>query len=302
MSHEAVATTAPAPTVSSESKAKAAYPHVVIVCGESGSGKDTVCDLLVKHNSSAVNNSVVGKVAVIVRFAMPVRRALASLTNINIARSMTDAGKKELLPRWYNATSGAFATRMGLVLAMQQLLCNLRGSQASFEDGVKAASVFTGIPLINFNEDGIPGLEILDKGLPAPHISVGRALQIIGTDIGRDMVSPQLWTGKLVKEWQEKHGGGPIRIPDGRFPSEIEDMRRACAGKFDVSVWRITGRGGGAAATGRDAAHASETSIAAIKADVEIDNSGSLEDLERAVLALGGPTFRWRSPVNTLAC
>jgi hypothetical protein len=257
------------------------YPHVLIACGEAGSGKDTAVEMVLRHEK--------GSNACVLRFAIYVRRALAFLTGIKVAESMTNAGKSALLPRWcLGAEEGC--TRQTFVFAMEHMMnmFRIRARPHTFEEACRAAAAFMEIPIAEF---GGLGDELLDLPLEKPRISVGRALQLLGTDVGRELMGAQVWTDKLVKEW-ESLGCPPLRIPDGRFPSEIADMREAIAKrtatgcKYSLSVWKLTGRGGAAGATGRDTAHPSETSQSEIKEDALIDNSGTLDDLAQAVAAM----------------
>lgn len=97
------------------------------------------------------------------------------------------------------------------------------------------------------------------------------AMQTIGTDWGRDMIGPTLWTGLWLAEAKAVLAdGGAVVCDDCRFPNEVEVVR-----SIGGVVIRVEGRGGIAGG------HASEAQT--FDPDAVINNTGS-EDQLRARL------------------
>lgn len=108
------------------------------------------------------------------------------------------------------------------------------------------------------------------KELPTPLLA-GRtprhAMQTLGTDWGRDMIGPTLWTGLWYATASDvlDHGGRVV-CDDCRFANEAEVVR-AIGGR----VIRLQGRGGIAGG------HVSESQDFPV--DCEVVNEGPLDDL-----------------------
>jgi hypothetical protein len=104
-----------------------------------------------------------------------------------------------------------------------------------------------------------------------------RLLQLLGVEIGRECFHDNFWIDRwqaAVDEFLEKNGRNAVVICDDvRFENEAKHVRS----KAGVVV-HILGRGGlaGVAAT-----HASERGIPDHLVDETVDNSGTMEDLER---------------------
>jgi energy-coupling factor transporter ATP-binding protein EcfA2 len=103
--------------------------------------------------------------------------------------------------------------------------------------------------------------------------SYRRLAQTLGTEWGRNL-DPDFWVklmrSRIENVWFTSHGQACVLITDLRFPNEakmVEDLGGA--------VWRISGR---SAAIG--GGHVSEQHIHSIQCAEEIDNSGSLADLQ----------------------
>lgn len=99
------------------------------------------------------------------------------------------------------------------------------------------------------------------------------AAQSLGTEWGREMISPTLW----VDAWAAKVDVSPVPVvcDDVRFPNEVYAVKQRGG-----IVVRITGRGAKIATS----AHASEN--VNFEVDEEIENTGSIHDLHAAVDAL----------------
>ena len=99
------------------------------------------------------------------------------------------------------------------------------------------------------------------------------AMQSLGTDWGRKLMGEDLW----VRLWQFKaqgllDAGSKIVVDDVRFQNEARAIKEM--GGVLVRVTR-PGYGGGT--------HASETELAGISTDLQIDNDGTIDQLEQTV-------------------
>ena len=101
------------------------------------------------------------------------------------------------------------------------------------------------------------------------------AMQTLGTEWGRECLSPTFWTDQGVRAATEalECGLPGVVFDDARFQTEA-DAIRSLGGR----VIRLTGR---SVATGGPK-HASET--LGFEPDATVANTGSIADLERAVL------------------
>lgn len=95
-------------------------------------------------------------------------------------------------------------------------------------------------------------------------------LQWWGTEYRRG-ADPDYWVNRLLKETRIDHRS--FAVPDVRFPNEADAIR-----SLGGEVWMLTGRTTG---NGGIQDHASERFD--FEPDRVIDNSGSLDDLERAI-------------------
>lgn len=100
------------------------------------------------------------------------------------------------------------------------------------------------------------------------------AMQSLGTEWGRVLIVPDLWTRAMRHRLRAQQIGASVVIDDIRFPNEAALIR-----EFDGAVWRVTRPG--CAGDG----HVSESHIATLPVDYELANAGTLEDLRRAVHA-----------------
>lgn len=98
------------------------------------------------------------------------------------------------------------------------------------------------------------------------------AMVTLGTEWGRDLIGPDFWTSAWAASAERAISAGArgIVADDVRFANEVATIRSAGG-----AVVRLTGRAGVAARSG----HSSEAG--AFEVDAELNNSGTLEDLER---------------------
>lgn len=117
---------------------------------------------------------------------------------------------------------------------------------------------------------------------------VRRLLQVLGTEVGREMIDPDVWVRiaekKILRLWEN---GKSVVITAMRFPNEIEMLERL--GGLSVWVERPDELRLQAHSTGADnaplsvLAHASETSVSADDFSYVLMNDGTLEQLYRKV-------------------
>lgn len=99
---------------------------------------------------------------------------------------------------------------------------------------------------------------------------VRRLYQVLGTEVGRDIISQNVWVDIAAKTIQQHRAEGfPVVITGIRFENE-QQMIRQLGGTL-VYVTRGT--------EGTTGAHASETSVRAEDFDITIENLGTLEAL-----------------------
>ena len=103
---------------------------------------------------------------------------------------------------------------------------------------------------------------------------VRRLLQIMGTEVGRNMIDQELWT-QLAKKEMDRHfkAGQSVVFTDCRFPNEVA-MIRMNGGK----IIRIHREGCVPAQN-----HVSDTNVDLLSVDREIINNGTLENLQNAL-------------------
>lgn len=106
-------------------------------------------------------------------------------------------------------------------------------------------------------------------------------LQKIGTDTIRTN-RPDYWVS-FVSDIMEFFPGewDYVLIPDYRFPNEVDYIKDA---GFDAVHLRVVREGFVSPLTSEQQAHPSETALDGVRADYYITNSGSLKDLQNAVI------------------
>lgn len=105
---------------------------------------------------------------------------------------------------------------------------------------------------------------------------VRRILQIFGSEIGRDLIDPQLWVELTMSA---VHQNDKIVISDVRFRNEAEEIKWKHG-----EIWRVS-------RIEKDApvnVHRSETDMDSWDFDQYISNNGTIDDLTREVALLMG--------------
>lgn len=95
---------------------------------------------------------------------------------------------------------------------------------------------------------------------------VRRLLQVLGTEVGRDLIYPNVWVDAVCRDL---HPGVDYVFTDVRFPNEAERIQ-----DMGGSVWRIDRTG-----TRPVNPHASETALDEWVYDYVVFNTGTLDNL-----------------------
>lgn len=105
---------------------------------------------------------------------------------------------------------------------------------------------------------------------------VRRLLQVLGTEVGRNMISQDVWVNmaeRTIREhWAENK---KVVITAVRFPNEIEMVRRLGG----TTVWIERASEARTDAQGEILAHASENSVSADDFEHFLDNDSTLDEL-----------------------
>lgn len=107
-----------------------------------------------------------------------------------------------------------------------------------------------------------------------------RLMQYFGTEVGRDLVSPTLWTDLAVHRLKERRDEGPAIITDVRFADEADWVRSL--GGTVLGIRRPDAR---SFLDQKAAAHASE--VEAVKCETWVDNDADLETFHDRIVAFG---------------
>ena len=100
------------------------------------------------------------------------------------------------------------------------------------------------------------------------------AMQTLGTEWGRDLISPNIWINVVKHDILRSHAGDDIVIDDCRFPNEV-GMILGLRGSI-VYIER----------EGKAEDHASEREVKSLYRSITVENKSSLEDLQEAIMAV----------------
>jgi hypothetical protein len=144
-------------------------------------------------------------------------------------------------------------------------------TRLAFADIIKKA-MYTLDPIINL--DGLRLAHAVEKygwdgvkSLP----EVRRLLQVMGSEIGRDLIDPQIWVELTM---HNVHPNDKIVISDVRFRNEAEEIKWRHG-----NVWRISRIEKGAPIN----IHRSETDMDSWDFDHYISNNGTIPELALAI-------------------
>lgn len=106
---------------------------------------------------------------------------------------------------------------------------------------------------------------------------VRRLMQVMGTEVGREMIDDELWTKLALKQIKQHFlNGHPVVVTDVRFSNEA-DMIRQAGGR----IIRIHREGVKPAQN-----HVSDTNVDLLSYDHEIVNNGTVEELQTTLKTL----------------
>lgn len=230
--------------------------RLIGIRGAAGAGKDTLAEMICRRFPDRK----------ICRFAGTLRTILSGLTGIPVEKTMSADDKA--------APVHAYFTMSGLLQRLRKVSADILGCPLSVEKATQIASVLTGIAAEKF-ASGV-GADVIVSFLP---MTVGRLLQVLGTECFRVHLHNDIWVQALFSQWGAA-GSPPAVITDVRFPDESAAVRRA--GGFVVLIQRPDAKRD----DGRDSSHASETSLVAEAPDFVIENTGSLAELEEKLVKL----------------
>jgi hypothetical protein len=151
-------------------------------------------------------------------------------------------------------------------------LAKLGYKQVALADNVrKAAMLIDPLVFVDATGNGVLLSELVNAvGWEAAkkYNSVRRLLQVLGTEIGREMFGADSWIEMLKLD-------GDSVITDVRFYNESDWIHKQGGKVFRVVRPGYNGDN-----------HKSESQIDFLYTDAEIENDGTLDDLEKKVLAL----------------
>lgn len=243
-------------------------PICIGIHGTMGSGKDTVAAMLVEHfardNIHAVRYS----------FAAPLREAVCVLTAGAVTNTLTTVEKGTLIPDGaLGRTLGELKTRICWALSYALGVPVKEGGLVSHKTLVKAASALTGA---KFPEDQTETAAAPpDTAFETPRITAGRLLQLFGTDVAVDLISPTIWVDNVQTRIEPCSAA---IFTDVRFAHEAKFIKEL-GGKM---VGIVTPRAGAEFAAGRDKKHKSEIPLST-SLDYYLGGGGSLEELRTMV-------------------
>jgi hypothetical protein len=105
---------------------------------------------------------------------------------------------------------------------------------------------------------------------------VRRILQVLGSEIGRDLIDPQIWVELTM---HSVHQDDKIVISDVRFRNEAEEIKWKHG-----EIWRISRIQKGAPVN----VHRSETDMDSWDFDEYVSNNGSIDNLKQEVALIMG--------------
>jgi hypothetical protein len=218
--------------------------------GTAGSGKDTFSAFLAEF---AETNGVHYETA---KFATDLRKAMSIITDIPIEHTMSAEDKARPLPN-RNYTLADLRKRV------EDAIVSAIGSNPTSQTADKIITVITG----EIEPDRHENLQIIP-------MTIGRFLQVLGTDAFRTHVGENVWVDAFRKRW-ETSGRNPTMVPDDRFPNETALIKELGGVAIYISRPGNEGRG-----DGRLMNHPSEQKDDSFLKDFDIIvvNGGSLED------------------------
>jgi hypothetical protein len=231
---------------------------IIGICGRMGAGKDTLAaEILRRHPRYALW-----------KFADTLRQATSIVAGVDARSTVTAEDKARDLSR-LELTASEFRSRL-----VKAIYCVTSGT--SYHEATKCElqadrmfEILTGERIAECGEHHHISLPM----------TVGRLLQLLGTECFRQCVGENIWVEALFARWA-KAGMPPIVIADVRFPNEATAVRQR------AGVVLLVRRAEAKRVDGRSSEHASERSLANEKPDFILENDGTILDLNRAIAKL----------------
>jgi len=170
--------------------------------------------------------------------------------------------------------AGRAGSGKNTVAKMIQRACPSRGGRTrtltlAFADPIKAM-LSTGLA-------GLANAELTldnkERPIPALGKSPRELLQTLGTEWGRGMVHPDLWVKIAMERVDHYRFHNPIIITDVRYQNEAAAIRQRGG-----QIWHINRPDARAVNP-----HSSERQELLMPGDININNNGSLDDLQAAI-------------------
>lgn len=134
------------------------------------------------------------------------------------------------------------------------------------------------------------------KGRPIPqfifnhHTFTPReVLQVIGTDVMRNGISPEIWIDLVEKEIRKTEASKKKRLlvslTDVRFPNEVNELKKRFQNWIVLTI-RLIRSNKSSSQLCHLSSHSSEKEMTSIVPDLTISNNGNLKDLEYKALRI----------------
>jgi hypothetical protein len=220
------------------------------ICGKMGAGKDTLAQQIIDNNSDFV----------IMKFAYELRKAISIIIDFPVEKIMQDECKK------FDLSSICFLS--------DKMYSNITKSVEYVtedfphkKDVDKFYSIIVGRDYQSNEDIYLP-------------ITIGRLMQIVGSDCFRNIIGEDVWVKKMIKNLQTCKNTNVV-ISDVRFPNEADLIKKTNGVIVYINRDLIS------STDKRSVSHISETAIDSIKYDYIINNNGSIKDLYKNFTGLG---------------
>ena len=239
--------------------------------GARGAGKDEACRFLCRHSSRDIR---------CLSFAAPLRNSLSLLLGGEIAAADTITLSQKSRLVWASSVGTCereFVERIELALANV-----VSGVRLSRETLRRAAATLAAMWRVDFSAP-FPTLAPHSCGAP---VTVGRLLQVFGTDVGRRMVDEDVWLRPTVAKAKALLAAGvDVAFSDARFDNETAAVRELGGRVVLIDAAERLARGVATlSGDGRSSDHASEAMAQdPAKFDLVIANTDSLGEFHDAL-------------------
>lgn len=243
-------------------------PPIIAVGGLAGHGKDSLAGFI---REIAEAEGIVYDYA---KFATDLRKVVEIITDIPAEQTTSDADKAKMLPeRAYDVDD--------FLIRIHDAIGHTIDEDPRDSPIRAIASILTGvhtevfIALAKLPESSNLKISILP-------MTMGRFLQVLGTDCFRVHVDQNVWVNSFHRRLV-RGGGKPTIVSDTRFPNELSSVNTRGGVSVYISRPEYTGRN-----DGRTIAHASENSSDQFISgfDIHVINDGSLDDLRTNAKAI----------------